>query len=125
MSKKGWALIEYGGEWEDSWEYIIAVYLKKEKAERHKEEKNEFLAEAHAAIQKCWDCMRTNNFLEVEGFDNVKSLKEKLSEECNVFESSKTYEEDGYYALVCENDLTQDFRDDVSGYKIIEVSIEN
>ena len=33
---KGWALIEYGGDWEDSWEKIVKIYLSKEKAEEIK-----------------------------------------------------------------------------------------
>lgn len=124
MSKKGWALIEYGGEWEDSWENIIKIYTNKEKAEIQKEEKNKALAKDQDKIKKCWDCISITGFLEVEGIQELEALKKRMPRECDYFEVSDIEEEDGYYTILCKNDMTDNYRSDVYGYKLTEVEIE-
>ena len=53
---KIYQLHEYGGEWEDSYDYIIGSYLRKERAEEEKikaEVKDNKLVE-HS--NRCWAC---------------------------------------------------------------------
>lgn len=100
-------LHEYGGQWEDSFDYIIGSYLKKERAEEEKakaEAKEKELIEQH---KKCNDCPYL--------YDAFISNDELLSY-CPKAKL-KEYEDD----IDCENYYTHW---DESSFEIIEVEVE-
>lgn len=100
-------LHEYGGQWEDSFDYIIGSYLKKERAEEEKakaEAKEEELVEQH---KKCDDCP----FLYDEFITN-----EDLLSYCSKAKLTKHK-----YGTSCKNYYTHW---DESSFNIVEVEVE-
>lgn len=105
-------LHKYGGEWEDSFDYIIGSYLKKEKAEEEKikaETEEKKLAEQN---QKCNRCPFLRHFFT----NNSNDLNAEYSYYCS--EAKLVNDKWGVY---CENYCEYWYE---SFFKIEEVEIE-
>ena len=75
-------LHEYGGEWEDKYDYIIGSYLRKERAEEEKmrAEQAEILRQQQA--KKCADCPLCNEFY----FDYFEDVAKACARYCDKFD---------------------------------------
>lgn len=63
---KIYQLHEYGGEWEDRYDYIIGSYLRKERAEEEKVKAEKMEKEYTTQIVKLYDSYFTIDEVEVE-----------------------------------------------------------
>lgn len=122
---EGWALIEYGGEWEDSWEKILTVYLNVEKAIKRKEELIRSLENDKEQLRRCESCNNITCSFEAESMDKFEKMKERA--ECSCKRADIHFDEEcsGYYYGYCSNDLTCLYGNDVCGYKITSVEVDN
>lgn len=103
---KIYQLHEYGGQWEDSFDYIIGSYLKKERAEEEKAKaqiREKELTEQH---NKCNNCPYL--------YDEFISNEDLLSY-CPKAKLVK-----GEYGMDCENYYTHW---DASTFEIVEVEV--
>lgn len=100
-------LHKYGGQWEDSFDYIIGSYLKKERAEEEKVKAEAEEKELVEQDKKCNDCP----FLYDDFIDN-----DKLLSYCSKAKLTKNE-----YGTSCENYYTHW---DESIFKITEVEVE-
>lgn len=100
-------LHKYGGQWEDSFDYIIGSYLKKERAEEEKAKAEAKEKELVEQDKKCNDC----SFLYDEFISN-----EDLLSYCSKAKLTKDE-----YGTSCENYYTHW---DESNFEIIEVEVE-
>lgn len=108
---KIYQLHEYGGEWEDSFDYIIGSYLRKERAEEEKvkaEAKENELAERGRKCNRC-------PFLE-HLYANLDDLIAKHSHYC-----SEVKLKDDEWGITCENYYSHW---DESSFEIKEVEVE-
>ena len=103
---------EYGGEWEDAYNYIIGSYLHKERAE---EEKIKAEAKEEQLMEHCDRCNRCP-FLEDEPFADIDKLKEKYFYYCD---EAKLESDD--YGITCKNYFC---KWDKSSFRIEEVEVE-
>ena len=92
---KIYQLHKYGGEWEDSFDYIVASFLKKEKAEKIMAELQEEDALLKERSDKCSDCP----YLEDWSREDNKLLITKMKEYCRA--SNIHFDEDG--EVRCDN----------------------
>ena len=83
MNKKGWALVEYGGSYEDSWEHIIKIYQDKEKAEKIKKIAEEYLAKKDEKSGECAECMNQYMPYLIDDYGEFKTFKEMITKRCD------------------------------------------
>lgn len=81
-------LHEYGGEWEDKYDYIIGSYLRKERAEAAKAKAEQDEAIRQQQSKKCSDCPLGNYY-----FDDKEAVAEACSKYCDKF-SRNDYDDD-------------------------------
>lgn len=120
---KGWALIEYGGEWEDSWERIVKIYLKKEKAEEIKKIVEEQLAKKEAIANGCAECMNNHQPYLIEDYEEFKKFKEMITKRCDRAKLVWKSRSDDYKAI-CKNEVDEYRLYDPNGYLLREVKVD-
>lgn len=122
MSFKIYQIHEYGGEWEDSFDYIVGSYLSKEKAEvekkRLEEEEDELLKCMECSVYFCTvDC-------ELDGICGEEKCNEyrinKAKKHCDRYEPYTYEDKDGNDEIGCKN---YDYKGDASWFKIEEVEV--
>ena len=74
-------LHEYGGEWEDKYDYIIGSYLSKARAEEEKTKKEQAEALNQRHSKKCSNCPIDNYY-----FDDVEAVIEACAKYCDQFD---------------------------------------
>lgn len=124
MSKKGYALMEYGGNYEDSWENIVKIYFSEEKAEKIKKIMEEQLAKKEEKYDKCVDCMSEYEPYLIENLGEFKVFKEKISKICD--RANFVWREDKEYKAQCKNkfDILSMDMFEPCGYRIAEVKVD-
>ena len=115
---KIYQITKFGGEWEDSYEYVEKTYLSKEKAEQELNRLNNRLDELKQHEERCDSC--TVNYGYYIKKEVALSDMSKVLEECPFAELGMSIENDGIY-LSCENN--SDWRDDIYGYSIREYEV--
>jgi len=121
---KGWALIEYGGDWEDSWEKIVKIYLKKEKAEKIKKIMEEQLAKKDKRASECAECMNNHESYLIDDYEEFKIFKEMITKRCDRAKFVWRERSDDYKA-VCKNEYDDCYHlYEASGYLLQEVKID-
>ncbi len=108
MSKTGWAIVEYGGSWEDAWEHVVKVYLKKEKAEEIMNIMIEQLDKKEKRKEKCGECMSKHEPYLIESYEKFKTFKEHVPKWCDRSKFVWQKKSDGHEA-VCKNDISEDY----------------
>ena len=73
-------LHEYGGEWEDKYDYIIGSYLSKARAEEEKTKKEQAEAINQQQSKKCANCPLGNYY-----FDDKDAVAEACAKYCDQF----------------------------------------
>ncbi len=119
---KGWALIEYGGDWEDSWEKIVKIYLRKEKAEQIMQITKNRNDEREEKYGKCMRCEMDLKPYLIENYEEFIQFKEKSLEHCPRAKFVWQLRSDGHEA-VCKNEI-DDYYYDISGYLLREVKVD-
>ena len=119
---KIYQIIQFGGEWEDSYEYVEKAYLSKEKAEYELSRLNEELSKAMAMKDLCSECKINYGGIN----DKKKALKivGKTLYECNSADlkiENKGSESNPYYYIYCKNN--PEWCDDICGYKMNEYEV--
>jgi len=104
---KGWALVEYGGEWEDSWEKIVKVYLKKEKAEQIIQIMKDRIDKREEEYSECMNCEMDLQPYLIENYEEFMQFKEKSLEHCSRAKFVWRAESDGHEAR-CKNEIVKD-----------------
>jgi hypothetical protein len=103
---------EFGGQWEDYYDYIVGTYLHKDRAELEMKKLVD-TEEAHQKrYEKCQNCPIGDLDLQEDTFD---AMKDACSTYCN---RSQIYEE--LYGFGCEN---EEHYWDNNNYKIKEVEV--
>ena len=108
---KIYQLHEYGGEYEDRYDYIIGSYLRKERAEEKKIQAEQIEKERIAQSEKCGNCP----FLDYED-QNIDALLARNPDYCD---KAKIVEYT--FGLYCENYY---LRFDESHFDIVEIEVE-
>ena len=119
---KGWALIEYGGDWEDSWEKTVKIYLKKEKAEQIMQIMKNETEKREEKYGKCMRCEMDLQPYLIENYEDFIQFKEKSLEHCPRAKFVWRTVNDEHEA-VCKNEIG-DYYYDTSGYLLREVKID-
>ena len=121
---KGWALIEYGGDWEDSWEKIVKIYLRKEKAEGIKKIVEEQLAKKDKRAEECSECMNNHQSFLIDNYEEFKIFKEMITKRCD--RAKFVWRERGDdYKVVCKNEYDNCYRlYEPNGYLLQGVKID-
>ena len=109
---KIYQLHKYGGEWEDSFDFIIGSYLRRERAEEEKAKKEAKEKELIERSNRCINCPFYG-----EDFDNLDTLMSEHSVYCN---EAKLID-DEEYGMDCENYYAHWHE---STFKIKEVEVE-
>lgn len=107
MSFKIYQIHEYGGEWEDAFDYIIESYLSEEKAYIRKlelETEEEYVRELSKKCHSCWLHRYTEKDFNIEEY-------------CDKYEPEKDEDDDEVY---CVNEA---FNYEYRYYKIAEVEV--
>ena len=120
---KGWALIEYGGEWEDSWEKIIKVCLKKEKAEQVLQIMKDRIDKREEEYGKCMNCEMDLQPYLIENYEDFIQFKEKSLEHCQRAKFVWRTVNDGHEA-VCKNEIDYFYEPDGCLLRQVKVDIE-
>lgn len=107
---KIYQLHEYGGEWEDHYDYIIGSYLKKERAEEEKIKSETKENELREQGKQCSNCP----FL-----DNPQALDALLSKYSDYCDKAEL--EESEYGVDCNNYFS---KWDESSFAIEEVEVE-
>ena len=122
MRKKCWVLIEYGGDWCDSWERIEGVYRHKKEADYQLNKKENILKEYFDQKDLCITCTYKNNFEDIRDKVYLMKLNDKLLKECpKASLRLNPYNEEPY--SFCLNDVSEDYCYDVVGYKLVETKL--
>ena len=111
---KIYQLHKYGGEWEDSFDFIIGSYLRRERAEEEKAKAEAEEKELREHFKRCFDCPYTEDF--EDGFVDVNVLVSENPNYCN-----KAKLESGDYGISCENSY---YHWDEATFEIEEVEVE-
>lgn len=106
-------LHQYGGVWEDKYDYIIGSYLRKERAEEEKLKKEQAEALRRQMADKCCICPIYNHY-----FDDAETAMVAGAKYCDMF--SARYDEAG--DVDCSN--YYDGWMDGSLYRIEEMEVE-
>ena len=104
-------LHEYGGEWEDKYDYIIGSYLNKVRAEEEKVRAEQAETLRQQQSRKCADCPIGNFY-----FDDAEAVAEACAKYCDQF-SRNDYEN----GMDCRNYHCQW---DANLYRIETVEVE-
>ena len=119
---KIYQITEFGGEWEDSYEYVEKTYLSKEKAEEELNKINEELSKAKDMQELCSECKINNGGTN----DRKKALKIVGKTLCECPHANLKIENEGnelnpYYYIYCENN--PEWCDDIYGYRMREYEV--
>ena len=109
---KIYQLHKCGGEWEDSYDFIIGSYLKKERAEQAKAEAEENEKKSKRKAWRCRNCpfLKKDNVAEVE---DILPYYDGYCSEMKLEDSPWGINCDNYYYLYSESD-----------FEIVEVEVE-
>ena len=119
---KIYQITEFGGEWEDSYEYVEKTYLSKEKAEEELSRLNDELNNAKAMQEMCSECKINYGGIN----DKEKALKIVGETLCECSHADLKIENEGsesepYYYIYCENN--PEWCDDIYGYRMREYEV--
>lgn len=109
---KIYQLHEFGGEWEDRYDYIRGSYLRKERAEERKAELEAIERELTKKSKRCNNCPA----LDAYPFASFDSLFDKYCYYCPEMKLEETE-----YGLNCKNYFV---KWDTSNFKIKEIEVE-
>ena len=112
---KIYQLHEHGGEWEDSFDYIVGSYLRKERAEEEKAKREAEEKEEIKLSQKCLECPCLEYPI---ANDNRKN---KVIKRCEKYCKKFKYVDLGWNNFRCANYTTHWYE---SHFEIKEVEVE-
>ena len=119
---KIYQITEFGGDWEDSYEYVEKTYLSKEKAEEELSRLNDELSKAKEMQHLCSKCKINYGGTN----DKKKSLKIVGETLCECSHADLKIENEGNesnpcYYIYCENN--SEWCNDISGYRMREYEV--
>lgn len=89
-------LHEYGGQWEDAFDYIISSYMRKERAEEEKLKAEEKEAKRTEQCKKCNNCPIGDEDLQADTLEYAKHTCRNYCSRAEIFEDKFGYDCEHY-----------------------------
>ena len=110
---KIYQLYEYGGQWEDAFEYIIGSYMRKERADEEKLKAEQKETERIKQYKRCNNCPINDNDLQSETLEYAQHTCHNYCGNAQILEDKFGYDCENYAGSWEE-----------SKFRIIEVEVE-